>query len=553
MKAWVLARLRQEWRALFVVLLLSLVASGVALLGPYLTKRMIDDGLLGKDFSVLWQLALLSVLIAIGAAALNALNRWCYLNTSARFLLAMRRHVFSHLLNLSPHFFQQRRHGDVLSRLDGDVGEVQRFAVDSLLASFNGLVVLIGALTIMLSLNATLTFLAFVLLPATVWFLLKTRPLIETQSRAMRERVSAVTAFMVDHLPAVKLLQSFSATSHSLGIMDGLQERYKQQLLRSQMLGLWVSTVPGIFNAMGTALVFTLGGYWVIQGDMTLGTMVAFSAYLGRATGPVQTLLGLYVALQRAKVSLGRLDDMLHIPSLANTTQAVTVTQPYDLLIDRVSFQHPGRESQGLREISASIPEGSVVCIQGVSGSGKSTLMDLLQRHFDPNGGEISLCGVPLRRWPLAQLRENILLVAQDAPLLDDTLRENLCLGFEVEEEKICFALKAMCCDELLSRLPKGLDTRVGARGAALSGGERQRLALARAYLRSPKILILDEATSALDSDTEIKVINALKQRFTDCTLLIVTHRDHALWEANWHWVLEESQTKWAPLSGGDT
>ena len=525
---WVRPLLAGRRNRLLAVMALSMVSTAAALASPWFTKRLIDDGLIAKQFDVLWQTALLLLGIALVSAVLGGFNRWYYLSVSSDLLLAMRQRVLRHLFMLPASFYQRFRQGDLLSRLDGDVSEVQRYLVDSLLAAFSGVLALIGSLLFMFWLDWRLTLLAFVLLPVSGVFLHWVRPKVEHSTRDVRERVAAISGFMVDQLPTVRVLQSFFAGERVLRQFDGLQRDYQGTMLHAQMVGYASSTVPGLIGTVGTALVFVVGGYFVVQGESTVGSLIAFTTYLARASGPVQTLLGLYLATQRARVSLQRLDDLMSVqPAVHAPVQPVSLpAQGGELVLEQVQFCHPGGEPLALAPASFTLPAGTRWRVTGASGAGKSSLFSLLARHADPQAGSVVLDGVDLRKISLQALRNTVVEIAQDTPLFDASVRDNLAwLTGEHNEPALREALSLACLHEWLDELPDGLETRIGPRGLAMSGGQRQRLALARAFLSQPRVLILDESTSALDVDTERQILANVAEHFAGVTVLWASHK----------------------------
>lgn len=549
-----LGYLRPRGRETLVVLLLALLTTSVAMLTPWLTKHIIDDGIIGRDQSSLGFWIGCMLLATLLSAGLGALNKRRYLALSSAMLMAMRHDVFAHLGSLSPRFYMRFTQGELISRLDGDIGEVQRYALDSLLAAINGVLALIAALALMLFLSPLLTALTFVLLPASVLFLKLMRPRLERETRRMRECSADISALLVDRLPSMRLLQTLLAVGETIGKLDERQQSYREQLLRSQMLGYWVGTVPALFNTLATATVFFVGGSAVINEELSLGALIAFASYLGRATGPVNTLLGVYVATQRAGVSLMRVHTLLdHHPSVTDPEHPKPLPALTDDNEGRLSFlsceYHPNGDSQSLwQPMQIEIPAMAKVWISGASGAGKSSLLSLLQRHEDPNKGSITLDDLDLRELSLQQLRRSIVLLEQDAPMLDTSVRENLLLGLDqYDDERLCELLAQVQLGPWLDALPEKLDTRIGNRGARLSGGERHRLALARALLRYPRILLLDETTSALDPELEKDIWQTVDVICAKQTLLIVSHQrpsikglSHRLHLKQNQWNLEE-------------
>lgn len=381
---WLRIFVRPRMGGFITVLTLSFAASALGLAQPFLTKLLIDDGLVAGDFRMVAIIAGLMFVLAIVGTGLAALNRWHYVTLSGGILFAMRIAVYRHLQCLSPSFYARTRPGDIMARLDGDIAEVQRFATDSALALVNGVIVLVGALAFMLALSWQLACVAFVLLPAQILFLRLVRPRIEASMRDLRAQASGISSFIFDTLTAMKLIQSVAAEAREARRLGDLQDRYFHRLRRQQMLDQAATAVPGLMTLAGIALVFVAGGWMVIEQAMTLGTLIAFTGYLTRATGPVNTLLGLYVALKRAQVSLERVEDIMHArPDVvpAASAQPIPAHAAGEIRLERVSFAYPGEEGLVLDNASALFPAGMKVALHGASGAGKSTLIDLLLRH----------------------------------------------------------------------------------------------------------------------------------------------------------------------------
>ncbi len=547
---WLWGFLQPRLLALAGVLALALISTALGVLTPWITKHIIDDGLIAGSMSSLqsWVAAMLGVTLC--SALLSAFNRRTYLALSSDMLMRMRSEVFDHLGRLSPDFYQRWRQGELFSRLDGDIGEVQRFAIDSLLAAVNGLLALIGVLVLMWWLSPTLTCIAFILLPVSILFLRVMRPRFEAQTRQLRERATDVSSLLVDRMPNMLLLQSFRAVSGTLSELDHLQAHYRQQLLRSQMLGYWVATVPALFNTLATAAVFIIGGRGVIDGSLSLGTLIAFASYLGRATGPVNTLLGIYVAAQRAGVSLSRVQQLLDEQP---ATQDPAVPIPLlsaggSLQFDAMKFTQRGDTQPLWQPLSIVIPAGARVWVSGASGAGKSTLLNLLQRHIDPTAGSIALDTIVLPELSLSELRQAIVLLQQEAPMLDVSVRDNLCLGRTFIDTELQAALDHVELRAWYATLPDGLDTRLGNRATRLSGGERHRLALARVLLQQPQVILFDETTSALDDALEATIWSMVDRLFAEQTLIIVSHRAPPLQRLTHELKLINRQWQWRTL-----
>ena len=531
---WLYSFVRPHRLAIAGLLGLSVCASALVLVQPWLTKLLIDDGLLARNFPMLVLIAGLMIVAGLLGTALSGINRYLHTRLSGRMLFALRDDLYRHLQTLSPSFYGQRRIGDLMSRLDGDVAEIQRFAVDSLFSAVSSVIGLVVALAMLLTLSWKLSLLALVLIPLDVLWLRWMRRKVERDVRQLRERSADMSSFMVETLPVMKFIQSAGQQQREARRLENLGQGYMSQLLRLQVTEFFTQAVPGTLTSLSRACAFLIGGYWVVQGTWQLGALIAFSTYLGMAVGPVQSLLGLYVAIQRMTVSLGRVMELRgEQPTVLTPATPQPLPSSGDLRFDDVHFSHPGR-STTLRGIQASIPYGLKVALSGGSGVGKSTLIDLLQRHHDPQSGQVLLGEVDLRELDLFQLRRRIAVVSQDIVLFRGSLADNLAYAVpDASREAIAEVARLAQLDSLIASLPEGLDSPLGERGQQLSGGQKQRIAIARALLQDPLILVLDEATSAVDEATEREVIEAIDRLFAGRTRILISHRPSTLADAD--------------------
>jgi len=542
---WLYGFVRPQRLAIAGLLGLSLCATLLVLVQPWLTKLLIDDGLLARNFPTLALIAGLMVLAGILGTLLSGLNRYLHTRLSGRILFALRDEIYRHLQGLSPTFYGKRRIGDLMSRLDGDVAEIQRFAVDSLFSAVSSVIGLVCALAMLLALSWKLSLLALVLIPLDVLWLRWMRRKVEREVRQLREKSADVSSFLVETLPAMKFIQSAGQQQREARRLDGLGQGYMNQLLRVQVTEFFTQAVPGTLTSLSRACAFLVGGYWVVQGTWQLGALIAFSTYLGMAVGPVQSLLGLYVAMQRMSVSLGRVMELRgELPEVTSPVQAQSMPATGDLQLQGVSFAHPGRAAL-LCEVQASIPHGCKVALSGASGVGKSTLIDLLQRFYDPQAGRILLGGVDLRELDLFELRRRVAVVSQDIVLFRGSLADNLAYSApDATREAIAEVARLAQLDGLIATMPEGLDSPLGERGQQLSGGQKQRIAIARALLQDPLILVLDEATSAVDERTEREVIAAIDVLFSTRTRILISHRPSTLADADLRLELHDGQLR---------
>ena len=548
--AWLYGFVRPHRRAIGLLLGLSLGASLLALAQPWLVKTLIDEGLLAKDYQTLWHMAAIMIGAGLLGTVLAGVNRYLHTRLSGRILFALRDDLYRHLQQLSPTFYGRRRMGDILSRLDGDVAEIQRFAVDSLFSAVSAVIGLVGAVALMLMLSWQLSLLLALLVPIEVLWLRWMRRKVEREVRSLRERSADVSSFLVETLPAMKFIQAAGQQGREAGRLDQLGQGYMRQLLKVQVTEFFTQAIPGTLTSWCRACAFLVGGWWVIQGTWQLGALIAFSTYMGMAVGPVQSLLGLYVAVQRMAVSLGRVMELKR-EAVAVRPAANPLPMPDgpgELRLEALSFAHEGRQGAVLDNVQVCVPGGLKVAISGASGVGKSTLIDLLQRFYDPDAGRILLDGTDLRELDLAALRRRIAVVSQDIVLFRGTLAQNLAYGVpEASRAELERVVRLAGLDSLVDSLPLGLDGLLGERGQQLSGGQKQRIAIARAVLQAPAILVLDEATSAVDEATEREVIAAIDQLFAGRTRILISHRASTLADADLHLQLHDGQLQVLP------
>lgn len=524
--AWVAGFLPPRLRPLSAVLALSVVSTIAGLAQPMLTKALIDHALPDRRMDLV--LGLCGALFGLSAfaSALGYLTRVLYVRVSGDFLFALREALFAHLMTLSPRWFAQAREGDVFSRLDGDITEVQRFALDGALAAVGAVISLVGAVVAMASLSLPLTLLSLVVLPVQVAAVATLRPRIERGARHLRGRAADLGAFFFETLPAARHIQVCQAEQHESQRLSRLNSLYLDELLRQERLTFLAGAIPSLLMSATTALIFVFGAASVLGEALSIGAMVAFVSYLGRAAAPLQSFLGLWVASKRAVVSLDRLAELRALrPELRHHDTPLPLPHPLRgaLSLRGVTLNHGSHPV--FANLSCELPAGARIAVVGPSGCGKSSLCDLLVRLYDPDGGAILLDGVPLERVAPAELRRAVALVSQEVVLLPGSIADNVAYGLaDAGSAEVAAALAAAGLGDTLAALPLGADTPVGANGRRLSGGQRQRVAIARAILAKPQVLILDEVTTGLDPELRREVLDTIDRHFAHCTRLVVSH-----------------------------
>ena len=504
----------------------GLLATGLALVQPYVSKLLIDVALLRRDWRALCWIAALMFAVTVLGFALNILASYQYVRASAAMLFDMRVAVYRHLQRLSPRFYAKWRLGDLVSRLNSDIGEVQRVSADTLLAALSNVVFLAGSIAMMLWLNWRLFLLSIALVPLCLFTFRHYRRRLTGFARRMRERSADIGSLFVETLIGMRTVVSSNAAEYEVARFSKRNLAFVDTLLGLQVTSFLSGALPGTILTASTALVFLYGGKMIMDGRMTIGTLVAYMAYHLRLLSPVQNMMNLSANLASARASLARIFEILDAPVEVTEQPNALSLDPLrqKIVMENVTLRHDREEV--LKGISFEIPAGGLCAILGPSGAGKSTIADLLVRFLDPDAGRITIDGQDIRELRLEDLRREVVLVDQAPHLFNATIAENISYARpDTSRSDIEAAGHRAGLDELISRLPRGYDTPTGERGLALSAGERQRIALARALLRKPSVLLLDEPTSALDPETEALVARHLRQSLRGCTVILITHR----------------------------
>ncbi len=543
-RLWVF--LKPYSRALAAVGAVSLIATALTLVQPYFSKLLIDEALLKRDMDMLALLAGLMFVIAVAGFAVNIVTSYKYLKISAAMLFDMRVALFRHLQTLSPRFYARFRLGDLMSRLNADVGEAQRISADTLLSVFSNLLFLAGSVAMMLWLEWRLFLVGTVLVPACILTFLHYQRRLTLLTKEMRERGADVGSHFVDSILGMRVVTSLLADRHEVERFRARSDAFVRSMLSTQMASFMTGALPGTLLAASTSMVFLYGGYLIIDDRMTIGTLVAFMAYHARLLAPIQTLMAMSAGLASARVALGRIFEILDTPAEVTERADPLAVGPLKNAIrfEGVSVRHD--RDAVLTRISLEIPRGSTCAVLGPSGVGKSTLADLLVRYIDPDEGRILMDGHDLRDVALGALRREVILVDQTPYLFNDTIAANIAFALPpVSRTDIAAAADAAGLSETIRRLPEGFDTRTGERGLALSVGERQRVAIARALLRRPSVLVLDEPTSALDTQTEELVTAGLRSMLPDATIILITHKASIAARADATIVIENGRARY--------
>ena len=525
-----LGYVRPYWRRLLPMVGLSVVSTGLSLAMPLLSKLLVDRALIGRDVRVL-VLAMAGFLgLTLAGFVVNVVSGLQYTRVSVDILFDMRLALFRHLQQLSPRYYAQTPIGQIASRVNSDVGEIQRVAAEVALAWVGQVLFLVGSIVMLILLDVRLFLVGLIALPPALWALVRYRRRLETAVTATRDQSAAVGTFLIEALQGMKLVVAHNAQSRSVDEFRRRNADFVDAVMSMRRLTYLSGGLPGIVLALGSSTVFLYGGWRVISGDISMGTLVAFAAYQMRLLGPVQGLMGIYSSIASARVSLRRVAEIFETPIDITDPESPIELASSVLPIGRVTFEGVtftfARGGPVLDGVTLDIAPGELVAIVGASGAGKSTIADLLVRYLDPERGRVLLDGHDLRALRLADVRRHVLAVEQDPFVFHASLGDNLRVAAPgADDAELQTAAEVGGLGEWLASAPQGLATVVGERGKALSSGERQRLALARAYLANPSVLVLDEATASLDPATEGRVIAGLDTWIRRRTAILITHR----------------------------
>lgn len=540
---WLYRPLKARRLALTRLLALSLLATLLALLPPLLTQRLIDLGLMQGDFPTVVVYVVALVVVGLVAMALQGLTRLQHVALSARLLLSLRRALLRHLLRLAPARWQARGRGDLMSRLDGDLSILQGFALDGLLGGLSNLLGLVGALAMIGLFSPVLMGLVAVLVPIQWLWLRAWRPALTRRQRALREQSGDISGFWQDTLAHGPWFQGQALEASRLNRLQGLGHEQLRRLLAVRWVGFLSDMGPQLILSLARAGVLLGGGYMVIQGQLQLGELVALLAYLGMVMAPIGGLLGLYGGWQRARVSASRLAELFAEPTMSDPYQGQSPSGPGALHLEGVRFRHPGQVAWLLDGVSLGLEPGQKVLIEGPSGAGKSSLIRLLLGLEAHEAGVIRVDGVPLGELSRRQWLKQVAWVEQHPSLLRGSLAGNLrALAPQATDGALCEALTRVGLGEWLASLPNGLETELGDLGGKVSGGQRARLALARALLKRPRLVLLDEPTAALDPTAARSFDVLLDDVLGDATRLIISHQGDRFGRLNARYRLEEGR-----------
>ena len=523
------------WKPLTATSILLLLQTGLSLLPPLFQKAIVDEVIAAGDLRRL----VLLVAVMIGVYAFLGLvefgDQYLRHKLGERFLLDLRVRIYDYLQRLSLSFFERTSTGELMSRVTNDVNELERFITHGVTLIVVDFLRLVGASVILIWLDWRLALVALLPIPVIGFGLRRFNRRVRPIYRRVRDRLGDINARLQDDLAGIRVIQAFGQEEAELNRFRTVSEHYYRE--RVQAIWAWSTFFPTIYfvSAVSGVLVLGVGAGMIIDGQLTLGTLVAFLAYIASFYEPLRRLTDVDNVFQQADAAAERIFELLdEMPEIQDAPDAIPLGRiKGEVAFDDVHFRY-GDDDEVLHDIEFQIAPGQVVALVGRSGAGKTSIANLLCRFYDPTHGRVLVDGHDLRGLQLHSLRQQVAVVLQDTFLFNVTVRENLLYGKpDASEEKIEAAARAAYAHEFIQELPDGYDSVIGERGVKLSGGQRQRLALARAILADPRILILDEATSSVDAEAEYLIQQALEQVMKGRTSLVIAHRLSTIREAD--------------------
>jgi len=514
------------WRKGLLGSFLILFTSLLAFPQPLITRYLIDNVILSRQMALLAGAILLLAGIALAEKLMSLLQQFYFTRFEQGVILDIQQSLLDHTLRFPKSFFDSNQTGYLMSRLSSDVQGLRWFFSGTIVHILNNLVRFIGGVAFLIYLEWRLAIGVLVILPGLVLAVRYFSGKIHVLSHQSMEQQAKVSSQFQESLSSVSLIKSFSSEMRTVGrLVSELKKALHISLEQStvgSVANLVITSMPGIARAV----VLALGAYWIIKEQWTLGSLLAFQAYLGYVFSPAQYLATANLELQNARASLERVSALFDIVPEENVGRGRRIEQlKGEIEFKKVSFSYDSRDPV-LRDVSFHVDPGEHVAIVGPSGVGKTTLISLVLRFYKPTGGEIYFDGQPGSEYEVSSLRHRIGYVSQGTLLLSGTIMENLRYGNpDASEEQIIRAAQAADIHEFIAGLPKGYETEIGERGVILSEGEKQRLSIARALVKDPDIFILDEPASALDSLTEKSILQGLPNFIRNKTLFIVAHR----------------------------
>ncbi len=545
----ILGWLAPYWPKLLLSLLIIVISAVLNVLPSILTGRMIDQGFIAGNFSLLVKLVIASVMVMLGSSLLGVLENYMNVWVSEHIARDMKNEMYAHLQQMSQRFYTTNKQGDIMTRMTGDVNGVQRVITGTLTSTVSNVAVLVTSIIAMVQKNWLLALVGIAILPL---FILPTKNVgkkrwqLTMESQKQNDEANQILNETLS-VSGQQLVKIFTNEEQELQKFERTNEAIKRLGIKESMAGRWFRMAIGTFTNMGPMLIYLIGGVLILKmgrTDLTVGDVTVMVTLLTRMYRPVSSLLGVQVDFFRALALFDRIFEYLDMPvEIENKEDAIKPSPLTGVLrFEHVDFGY-NHDKLILKDVTFEVPAQNMTAIVGQSGVGKSTITYLVMRLYDVNEGRVTIDGHDVRDIDLRFLRQNIGMVTQEAYLFNGSIRDNLLYAkHDATEDELIDACKEANIYELIDALPDRFDTLVGNRGVKLSGGEKQRLSIARIILKDPKIIIFDEATSALDSISESLIQEAIEPLLKGRTSLVIAHRLSTIMAADQILVMEDGR-----------
>ncbi|HEY4023369.1 MAG TPA: ABC transporter ATP-binding protein [Pseudonocardiaceae bacterium] len=534
---------------LAIVTAIIVLSSVVSMASPFLLRSVIDTALPHRDLTLLIWLVVGMLAVATATSIFGVIQTWISTKVGQQVMHTLRTSVFAHLQRQSLAFFTRTRAGEIQSRITNDIGGMESVVTNTATSIASNLTTVVATAVAMIALSWRLSLISLLVMPPAIYLTRKVAGLRRDITARRQHELANLNVTIEEGLSVdgIALSKTMGAGAALISRFTESSARLIDLELRSELAGRWRMATMSIIFAAVPAVIYLSAGLPATSAQMTLGTLVAFTALQSGLFRPLLGLLNVGVSLVSSLALFARIFEYLDLPVDVDDPARPTRLDPANVAghvrFEDVTFAYPGNSTAAVAGVSLDVPPGSTLALVGETGSGKSTLAALAARLYDPTGGRITIDGVDLRELPLADLACLVGVVSQDTYLLHTTVRENLRYAKpDATDTQIEAAARAASVHDLITSLPDGYDTVVGSRGHRFSGGEKQRIAIARTLLRNPRILILDEATSALDNETERAVQQAFDALAAGRTTITIAHRLSTVRDADQIAVLDQGR-----------
>ena len=541
-----LAYIKPYRKRLAAAVVCIIMAAGANLYLPWIIKDMIDDVLMSKDMLMLNLIAAGILVVMFTRGVFYYGQSYLVSYVGQRVIIDVRSVLFRKFQKMPLSYYDRQQTGTVMSYITNDVSAMQSAIVDNLIELVTESSILIGSLGMMIYLDWKLSLLTLMTIPLVGFAMKIFGRKLKRSSTVIQERAAEITSLLQESISAIRVVKSFVRETYEIRRFEEQNWRNFQAAMKNVKLSSLLTPTVEFLAAIAVTFIVWFGGYEVVNEVITAGELVAFLTYAVNLANPVKRLSRVYAAIQKAMAAADRVFEVMDLDEKITDVPGAKPLPPIQGQVEFKDITFSYKEGQpALQHISLKAEPGQMIALVGPSGSGKSTIANLIPRFYDVDSGTIAIDGHDIRQVTADSLREQIGLVPQETMLFSTTVMENIRYGrLDATDEEVVEAARAANAEEFIKDLPEGYDTKLGERGLNLSGGQRQRLAIARAILKNPRVLILDEATSALDTESEKIVQDALDKLMVGRTSFVIAHRLSTIFNADQIFVVENGQLR---------